>query len=104
MTTKRKAATLSLLALLVTASPFATAEPRASAADKIAVHAGRVITMAGPELTDGVIVIEGGRITAVGPASEVEVPWDAEVIEAPDWTAFPGFVGGAHDPRHGPHQ
>ena len=44
-----------------------------------------------PAIENGVIVIENGRITAVGD-SETKVPWDAEVIEMPDGVAFPGFV------------
>ena len=61
-------------------------------ADKLVVEAGRIITLAGPDVLDGVIVIEGGRITALGPAGEVDKPWDAPVIGGPDLVAFPGFV------------
>jgi imidazolonepropionase-like amidohydrolase len=64
----------------------------ARADDKYAIKAGTVITMTGEPITDGVIVIEGGRITAVGPASEVKIPWDAAVLDAPELTAAPGFV------------
>ena len=61
-----------------------------AAAQKLAIKAGRVITRAGADIENGVIVIDGGRITAVG--AEAEIPWDATVIDAPDMTAFPGFV------------
>lgn len=64
----------------------------ATAADKLVVEAGRIITVQGPEIVDGVIVIEDGRITAIGPASEVEKPWDAPVVGGPEFTAFPGFI------------
>jgi imidazolonepropionase-like amidohydrolase len=77
---------------------LALLSPRAEAADKLAIKAGRVITQAGPEIQDGVIVIEGGRIQAVGAAADVEIPWDAEVLDAPDKVAFPGFVE-AHTTR-----
>jgi len=70
---------------------FASAGPL-SASDKLVVQAGRIITQAGPDIVDGVIVIDGGRITAIGPASEVEKPWDAPVVGGPDLVAFPGFV------------
>ena len=36
---------------------------------------------------DGVIVIEDGRIVALGKADEVEAPWDATVIGGPDFVA-----------------
>ena len=67
------------------------ADTSAAAADgKIAIRAGKIITMNGPDIDGGVIVIEGGRITAVG--ADVEVPWDVPVIDATDLVAFPGFV------------
>ena len=69
----------------------------ALAADgKIALKVGRVITQAGAEVENGFVVIEGGKITAVG--AGVAPPWDAEVIDRPDLTAFPGFVE-AHSSR-----
>lgn len=60
--------------------------------DKLVIEAGRVITRAGGDITDGRIVIENGRITAIGPADQVEKPWDAPVVGGPELTAFPGFV------------
>lgn len=62
----------------------------AEAADKIAIKAGRILTQAGTEIENGVIVIENGRIQAVG--QDVEIPWDAEVVDASELVAFPGFV------------
>jgi len=63
----------------------------ATAADgKLAIRAGKIITMDGPVIEDGVIVIEDGRIAAVG--ADVEVPWDVPVLDASDLVAFPGFV------------
>lgn len=64
----------------------------ATASEKLVIEAGRIITVQGPEIADGVIVIEDGRITAIGPASEVEKPWDAPVLGGPEFTAFPGFI------------
>ena len=58
----------------------------------MAVKVGKVITLDGEPIENGIIVIEGGRITAVGSEADVSIPWDAEVIEQPTMTAFPGFV------------
>lgn len=74
------------LALLAGTSAAAVQVP------KTAVKAGKVITLDGDPIENGVVVIEGGRITAVGPQGEVQIPWDAEVIDAPDLVAFPGYV------------
>jgi imidazolonepropionase-like amidohydrolase len=75
--------------------------PAAHASDKIAIKVGRIITQAGPDILNGVIVIENGKIRYVGndpkqakgekPAVE-EVPWDADVLDHPELIAFPGFV------------
>ncbi|MBC8451291.1 MAG: amidohydrolase family protein [Planctomycetes bacterium] len=56
------------------------------------IEAGRIITQAGDDITDGVIVVENGRITAIGPAADIERPWDATVVGGPDFVAAPGFV------------
>jgi imidazolonepropionase-like amidohydrolase len=81
------------LPLLLTLT-FAGTPPHGAAAtsDKLVVEAGRIITMAGPDIENGVIVIENGRIVAIGPADEVDKPWDAPVVGGPDLVAFPGFV------------
>lgn len=84
------------LALVATHLPaqaaVSTAHDSTAVAEKYAIKAGRIITMDGEDITDGVIVIEGGRITAIGPAADIEVPWDAEVLEVPNGIAFPGFI------------
>lgn len=62
-----------------------------SAAQKLAIKTDKVVPGPGlPEIDDGVIVIEGGRITAV--AADAKIPWDATVIDAPKLVAYPGFV------------
>jgi len=45
----------------------------------------------GPPLRDGVIVIEGERITAVGTLDTVALPADAEVISTEGMTVLPGL-------------
>jgi len=57
---------------------------------KLAVQASRIITIAGKDIKNGVILIEDGTIKAVG--TDVEIPWDAFVIEAKDQVVMPGFV------------
>ena len=64
----------------------------ASPADKLVIEAGRIITQAGEDIEDGVIVVENGRIAAIGPAADVEKPWDAPVVGGPGFVAAPGFV------------
>jgi len=82
---------LSTLRALTLASPLALV-PAAQDGARIVVEAGTVHTLAGEAIQDGVIVIDDGRIVAVGKAGEVEKPWDATVLGGPDFVAFPGFV------------
>jgi imidazolonepropionase-like amidohydrolase len=56
----------------------------------VLVKDARVITLAGPELSKGAILIQEGRITAVG--ADVQAPPEVSVINAKDLVAMPGFV------------
>jgi imidazolonepropionase-like amidohydrolase len=78
---------LSLPALFLAAAAAA-----GHAQDKLVIEAGRIVTSAGPDIVDGVIVVENGRITAIGAAGDVEAPWDATVIGGPEFVATAGFV------------
>jgi imidazolonepropionase-like amidohydrolase len=72
---------LSLPALLV---------PLAAAAETLAVRGETVYPVSAPAIEDGVVLIEDGKITAVGPATQIEIPADARVLEAAVVT--PGLV------------
>jgi len=81
-------------AIALSACLFASA---AAADGKLAIKAGRVLPGPGmPELEKATIVIDNGRIAAIG--TDVKVPWDAVVIDAPNLVAIPGYVE-AHSAR-----
>lgn len=61
----------------------------ATAAD-LAVRGDTVHTMAGEPIRDGVVLIRDGKIAAVGPADEIEVPEGMRVLEAAVVT--PGLI------------
>ncbi|MBU8898427.1 amidohydrolase family protein [Corallococcus sp. M34] len=59
----------------------------------LALVGGRVITMKGDEvLEQGVVVVKGNRIVAVGPVGQVQVPADAKVVDVKGKTLMPGLV------------
>lgn len=59
----------------------------------IALVGGRIATMKGDEVIDnGVIIVEGSRIKAVGPAAQVPVPPTARQIDARGQTIIPGLI------------
>jgi imidazolonepropionase-like amidohydrolase len=66
--------------------------PGAAAADAVLLHPARVWTAGEPAHAGWVVLIEGTRISAVGPAAEVHAPAAAQVIELPDATLLPGLM------------
>ena len=79
---------------------------RTIAADKpsgtVALTGARIVTMAGDNggiIDDGVIVIQGNRIAAVGQRGEVKIPAGAATVDVTGKTIVPGLVD-AH--AHGP--
>jgi imidazolonepropionase-like amidohydrolase len=64
----------------------------AGAADTVAIRGGRIVTVSGPVIEKGTVVVSGGKITAVGPS--VEVPGGATVIDATGQTVYPGLIDG----------
>ena len=57
---------------------------------KIALTGGRIIPVRGPDLETGTILIEDGRITAIG--ETVELPYDAMEIDCSGKVLFPGMI------------
>jgi imidazolonepropionase-like amidohydrolase/Tol biopolymer transport system component len=69
------------------------------AADKptgiVALTGARIVTMANTEggiIDDGVIVVRGDRIAAIGRRGEVSIPAGAKVVDVAGKTILPGFV------------
>ncbi|MGN6679763.1 MAG: amidohydrolase, partial [Streptosporangiaceae bacterium] len=56
----------------------------------VAIVGGRVVPITGPEIEQGTILIENGRISAVG--ESVAVPDGAEVVDAAGGWVLPGFI------------
>lgn len=74
--------------------PTSTPTPSPSAGPAVTafVHVELVPTAGAERLRDQTVLIEGDRIVAVGPATAVEVPAGAMVIEGSGKTLIPGLV------------
>ncbi|MEA3000701.1 MAG: hypothetical protein QOK17_2534 [Sphingomonadales bacterium] len=76
------------------------------AADKptgiVALTGARIVTMASKDggiIDDGIVVVRGDRIAAIGRRGEVAIPAGAKIVDVSGKTIVPGFVD-AH--AHGP--
>jgi imidazolonepropionase-like amidohydrolase len=75
-----------LLALLFIAIPaFAQDHP-------IALKGGKLLTITHGVIENGVVVMQGGKIAAVGAASAVNVPAGTQVVDATGMTIYPGLI------------
>jgi imidazolonepropionase-like amidohydrolase len=74
-----------IAALAMLATPMLAQDGRV-----VAIRGGTVLTMAGPPLERGTVLIRGGKIAAVG--SDVSVPASAMVVDATGKYVMPGLI------------
>ena len=77
-----------VLAAILAVSAFTAAED-----DITAIIGGRIIDgNGGPPVYDGVILIEGDRIKAVGSEADTPIPDGAKILDANGMTVMPGLI------------
>ncbi|HPL14491.1 MAG TPA: amidohydrolase family protein [Candidatus Aminicenantes bacterium] len=86
MKMKQMGAGLILLIMMTVAAAAGNVE------ETFAVCGGRVVPIAGPEIENGVILVENGKIKAVGAASEISIPPGIPIIDAAGGWILPGLV------------
>jgi len=57
----------------------------------IAIVGGKLLTVSHGTIENGVLLIENGKITAVGTAAAVKVPKGATIVDAKGMTVYPGL-------------
>lgn len=58
----------------------------------IVLKGGKLLTVSHGVIEKGALVMEGGKISEVGPASSVKVPKGAKVIDVTGMTIYPGLI------------
>jgi imidazolonepropionase-like amidohydrolase len=59
---------------------------------KVALKGGRIIPVVGAEIAKGTVLIENGKITAVGAEADVQVPFDAMEVDCTGKVLMPGMI------------
>jgi imidazolonepropionase-like amidohydrolase len=69
-----------------------SAPQQTTATTPIAIRGGKVMTITHGTINNGVVVMENGKITAVGAVGSVTIPKNAKVIDATNMTVYPGLI------------
>src|SRR5271170_1253183 len=78
-----------LVGAVVAQAPMVDITPKAGV---IAITGGKLLTITHGVIENGVVLIEGGKITAVGTAASVKVPKGATIVDAKGMTVYPGLI------------
>lgn len=58
----------------------------------VALKGGKLLTITHGVIENGVVVMQGGKITAIGASGSVNVPSDAQVVDVSGMTVYPGLI------------
>ncbi len=83
---------LILLLLLILISLVTVPKPAFAQDNPIALKGGKLLTITHGVIENGVILMQAGKITAVGAATAVNIPSNAQVIDATGMTIYPGLI------------
>lgn len=82
--------------LMLCATALLAGAAHAAPPDKVALTGGRIIPVVGDEIDSGVILIDRGRIVAVG--KDIEIPYDYMEVDVTGKVLMPGMIN-PHDAR-----
>ena len=76
-----------VLVILTCVSIHSTAQTK-----PIALKGGKLLTITHGTIENGVLVMDQGKIIAVGPAASTKIPTGAQVIDVSGMTVYPGLI------------
>ncbi len=85
-------APLSLAGFILAHLTTAAEKPPEAAEQTRAYTQARLLPVDAPAIEDGILLVKGGKILALGPKGRVEVPADAVVVPCEGKTIIPGLV------------
>ena len=88
--TKVRRLSLFALALLISVVSLIPSEAQRSGIDTYAITNARIVTVSGPVIERGTVVIRDGLIAAVG--ANVAAPADARLIDGTGLSVYPGLI------------
>ena len=65
----------------------------------VVVRGGTILPITGPEIKNGVLVVDRGKITAVGSADRVKIPAGAKMVDATGKVIMPGLIDTQSAPK-----
>jgi imidazolonepropionase-like amidohydrolase len=91
---RRKTAAVTMLLLGGVLSSFVSWAPAQTAHDEsvLVVRGARILPITAPSIAQGVLVIQGGKIVALGEEGKVSIPAGAKVQDATGKVIMPGIV------------
>ncbi len=81
-----------LLLVLVLILTLTLSAPALAQDHPIALKGGKILTITHGTIENGAIVMQGGKITAVGAASSINIPANAQIIDTTGMTIYPGLI------------
>src|SRR5215813_9448972 len=74
------------------ATQMQMANPPQDNTQPVVIRGGKLLTITHGVIDNGTVVMENGKITAVGAANSVRIPANAKVIDATGMTVYPGLI------------
>src|SRR5216684_9124214 len=83
---------VTLVAVMLCAGASAQTRTASPQDQAIALKGGKLLTVSHGVVENGVLVMQGGKIVAVGPAASTKIPAGARVIDCTGMTIYPGLI------------